>query len=111
MKISQVIAAAGLAATLGVAPSFAQAPDNTNSEANQQQAYPGTFPSSDNDPAMSNQYMDESQRRWDATNRHLLAPESDRTYVYAPDPSHIHPGNSLSNPTGNELQGQNGGGK
>ena len=60
-------------------------------------------------------YIDEMNRRWDAMDRNnqgLTVDQINSMYGYGqPDPSRVRPQNNATNPTGNELKGQNSGGK
>ena len=60
-------------------------------------------------------YMDEMSRRWDAmdrNNRGLTVDEINSMYGYTqPYPGAVQPQTNATNPTGNELKGQNSGGK
>ena len=60
-------------------------------------------------------YMDEMNRRWEAMDRNnqgLTVDQINSMYGYGqPDPSRVRPQYNATNPTGNELKGQNSGGK
>ena len=115
MKIKYVLAAAGIVSMLAGAPGFAQA-DNTNSRIAQ----------SNPDVRMENRilvypdgttqefYIDREHHHWYGVDRHHRGPtieEWNEVYGYEPNPTRIAPPSDETNPTGNELRGQNGGGK
>jgi hypothetical protein len=122
LKIRHALVTAGIVSALVAAPAFAQA-DNTNSRwspsvfdawMQRDQSYNS---GSDSIYYYSAEpdlyyYRDESGWRWVNPRRPTLAAgRMDPDLVYGPTPNQVHPGNSLSNPTGTELQGQNSGGK
>ena len=124
MKIRYALVAAGIVSALTAAPAFAQA-DNTNSRwspsvfdawMQRDQSYNSAgdtvyYYSYGSQPDLV-YYRDESGWRWaNPRSPTLAAGRMDPDLVYGPTPNQVHPGNSLSNPTGTELQGQNSGGK
>lgn len=60
-------------------------------------------------------YMDEMNRRWEAMDRNrqgLTVDQINSMYGYTqPYPGAVQPQTNATNPTGNELKGQNSGGK
>jgi hypothetical protein len=122
VKIRYALVTAGMVSALAAAPAFAQADnvlaqaDNTNSRWS-----PSTFDTwmqrdysvYYNDRAAREAYMAQEQRRREAIERHELAraPLQDQDYDSAPNPTRVERGTSATNPTGNELRGQNSGGK
>ena len=126
MKIRYALVTAGIISALTAAPALAQA-DNTNSRwsptvfdawMQHDQSYnPG-----DSTSAYSGSpryvyggpvyyYTPPSGYYYDSRQRPLVIGRMDPDLVYGPTPNQVHPGTSLSNPTGTELQGQNSGGK
>ena len=128
MKIRYAVAAAGIVSALVAGPVLSQA-DNTNSRWSpspfdtwMDRDY--SFPNSDHDA------YEQAVRRREAIERHerlsgvpidpgyaVVVPDEtvvvspDESYGVSPDPSRVGPSTSSTNPTGNELQGENGGGK
>jgi len=126
LKIRYAVATAGVVSALAAGPAFSQA-DNTNSRWSpspldtwMDRDY--SFPYSDHDA------YEQAVRRREAIERHerlsgvpidpgyaVVIPE-ERVVVspdegVSPNPSRVGPSTSSTNPTGNELQGENGGGK
>ena len=122
MKIRHALATAGIVSALVAAPAFAQA-DNTNSRwspspfdtyMQRDQTYNSAGDTVYYYSAQPDlyYYRDESGWRWvNPRSPSLAAGRMDPDLVYGPTPNEVHRGNSLSNPTGTELQGQNSGGK
>ena len=104
MKIKYVIAAAGIVSALVGAPVFAQSyPDGRTDT--RVLIYP--------DGTTQEVYIDREHHHWYGDRHHsgTRIEEQNEVYGYEPNPTRIAPPNNETNPTGNELRGQNGGGK
>jgi hypothetical protein len=133
LKIRYVLVTAGIVSALTAAPAFSQA-DNTNSRWSpsaldtwMDRDYSTTY----SDRVARDAYIEQAERRRAAIERHerlsgvpldqgyvIVTPDQgyvvvspDPNYGVSPNPSRVGRSNSSTNPTGNELQGENGGGK
>jgi len=121
LKIRYALVTAGIVSALLAGPALAQA-DNTNSRwspsvfdawMQRDQSY-GADSGSVYYSAEPDLYYYRDESGWRYVNPRrpsLAAGRMDPDLVYGPTPNQVHSGNSLSNPTGTELQGQNSGGK
>lgn len=90
------------------------AADSTNSKSAPFQTWMYDYSRANRGYISREAYMDEMARRWDAMDRNrqgLTVDQINSMYGYPPNPVRTGPQTNATNPTGNELKGQNSGGK
>jgi hypothetical protein len=114
MKTTGVISALAFATALIASPAMAQA-DNTNSKTDPSfHSWMQNYSKTNKGRISRQAYMDEAGRRWDMmdkNNEGLTMSQINGIYGSQPNPTRVMKGNSATNPTGNEMKGQNSGGK